>query len=75
MIKPIDTSKEHFRMVTVRDAARRLKVSRQRVQQFIAEGRLPAVKVTSRMCLVDIRDVDQLASVPRKPGRKSKKSS
>lgn len=61
-------------MVTVRDAAKRLRVSRQRVQQFIAEGRLPAVRVTSRMSLVDIRDVERLANIPRKPGRKSRKS-
>lgn len=74
MIKRESRRKELGDMVTVQEAARRLGVSRARVQQFIDDGRLPATKITPRMYLLDAKDIRQLAAVPRKAGRRPKKS-
>jgi len=59
-------------MVTVKEAAKQLGLSRARVQQFIDEGRLPAQKVASRIYLLDAKDVRKFSRIPRKAGRKPK---
>lgn len=74
MINRESRRKELRDMVTVQEAARRLGVSRARVQQFIDNGRLPATKITPRMYLLDARDIRQFAAIPRKAGRRPKKS-
>lgn len=61
-------------MITVAEAARLLKRSRSRVQQFIDEGRIPARRVGDFMQVVDERDVLAFSKIPRKPGRKPKKA-
>ena len=50
-------------MITTKEAAKRLGVSRVRVQQFITEGRLPAIKI-GRDLWIDERD---LMMVQRRP--------
>ena len=74
MITSSHRGKGSVEMVTVQEAAKRLKVSRSRVQQFIDEGRLPAQKLTARMYVVDAADLKEFAKIQRKPGRKPAKT-
>lgn len=60
-------------MLTVKQAAERLKVCRARVQQFITEGRLNAVQLASGAYVMDANELKRFESIERKPGRKSKK--
>ncbi len=48
------------KLMTPAAAAERLKVSRQRVYQWIASGELPATKLGPRATLVSQADVDAL---------------
>ena len=62
-------------MVTIKQAAKRLKVGRARVQQFIEDGRLRAHKDSlSGWYLIDPTDLASFSKIPRNPGRKPKKS-
>lgn len=61
-------------MVTILEAAKRLGVSRQRVQQFIADGRLRASRIGARLRVIDPRDLERFKKIPRQPGRKPAKS-
>jgi excisionase family DNA binding protein len=56
--------------ITIIDAAERLKLTRQRVFQFIKEGKLPAIK-RGRDWLIDPADL-KLVKNRRKPGRPKK---
>jgi excisionase family DNA binding protein len=55
-----------MKLLSTSEAADKLKVSVQRVHQFIAEGRLPAQKV-GRDYVIDETDLRLVAE--RKPGR------
>ena len=62
-------------MVTIKEAAKRLKVGRARVQQFIEDGRLPARKDSmTGWYLIAPSDLASFSKIPRNPGRKPKKS-
>lgn len=57
--------------ITLQEAARRLGRSRQRVAQFVSQGRLRSTRdPITGWHLLDDREVDRFASRPRKPGRK-----
>jgi excisionase family DNA binding protein len=59
-------------LITTVEAARRLGVSRRRIQQYITEDRLPARKL-GRDLWIDVRD---LAAFQRRPtGRPAKRPS
>ena len=60
--------KELNGMTTVKDAAKILKVSVRRVHDFIAEGRLRAERITPRLYLLDLKDIEKFAKIPRKTG-------
>jgi excisionase family DNA binding protein len=60
-----------MKVLTTRDAAERLGVSRDRVYQFIREERLPAQKV-GRDYLIDEKDLALVKT--RKPGRPRNKA-
>lgn len=60
-------------MITVTEASRRLGVSVRRVQKLIQTGVLPATKVTSRMYLLNPKDVEVAKKTRnRKSGRPKK---
>ena len=60
--------KEANGMTTVAEAAKLLKVSVRRVHDFITEGRLPAKMITPRLYLLDLKDIEKFAKIPRKTG-------
>lgn len=66
-------------MTTVTEAAKILDVSPRRVLQFIRENRLQAVRVNSRLYLIDAKEIKRFAKQSREPGnplfRKSKRAS
>lgn len=64
-------SEEKVNLLSVRQAAELLGVNRQRVQQLIEAGRLPAEKVGSYYA---IRQEDLKLVKERKPGRPSKQA-
>jgi excisionase family DNA binding protein len=77
----IDANTDHkgqLIMTTVAEAAQMLEVSPRRVLQFITEGRLRAQRVNSRLYLLDSREVERFAKLPRETGnpglKKSRKS-
>jgi excisionase family DNA binding protein len=55
-------------IISVRDAAERLGISRVRVRQLIHEGRLPAEKV-GRDYIIHESDLDRPEVCDRRPGR------
>lgn len=57
-------------LITTTEAAKRLKITPQRVRVLIAEGRLQATKVNDRLQLIDPRDLAKVRN--RKPGRPMK---
>lgn len=60
-------------MVTVTQAATIIGVSGARVRQLIAEGKLKAKPINSRLYLLEVKDVKRFAAKPRKgPGRPKK---
>ncbi len=60
-------------MVTISEAAARLGVSRQRVQQFVSEGRLRASRIGARLCVIEPSELERFKKIPRQPGRKPAK--
>lgn len=58
-----------MKLITVRDAAARLKVTTWRVHQLIKAGRLPAEKLGSQYV---IKEADLKLVETRKPGRPAK---
>lgn len=60
-------------MITVTEASRRLGVSVRRVQKLIQTGVLPATKVTSRMYLLDPKDVEVARKTRNKKSGRPKK--
>ena len=57
--------------ITLQEAARRLGRSRQRVAQFVSQGRLRSTRdPITGWHLLDDREVDRFASRPRKQERK-----
>jgi len=57
--------------ITLQEAARRLGRSRQRVAQFVSQGRLRSTRdPITGWHLLDEREVERFAARPRKPGRK-----
>lgn len=64
---------EEMNMITVVEAADRLDISPRRVQKLIQTGVLPATKVTSRMYLLNPKDVEVAKKTRnRKSGRPKK---
>lgn len=61
-----------MKLITTAEAAKRLGVSQNMVQKWIKSGTLPATKVTSRMWLVDPRDLERMKERDTKPGPKKK---
>ena len=62
-------------MTTVSDAAKTLGVTRARVLKFITEGRLPAQRDSlTGWYLIEATALKSFEKIPRKPGRKPKKS-
>ncbi len=62
------------RLLTTTQAAKRLGgISRERVRQFIEEGRLPAVRFGQRVWMIQARDLARVQD--RKPGRPRKRAS
>ena len=55
-------------MTTVTEAAKILDVSPRRVLQFIRENRLQAVRVNSRLYLIDAKEITRFAKQSREPG-------
>ena len=60
-------------MITVAEACERLGVSVRRVQRLIQTGVLPATKVTSRMYLLDPKDVELARKTRNKKSGRPKK--
>lgn len=60
-------------MITVTEASKRLGVSVRRVQKLIQTGVLPATKVTSRMYLLDPKDVEVARKTRNKKSGRPKK--
>jgi excisionase family DNA binding protein len=56
---------------TGREVAKRLKVTRQRVHQFVREGRLIAVRLWGRD-LFDAEEVERFAQLKRPCGRRGR---
>ena len=59
-------------LLTVGETARILRVSPGRVRQFIYRGQIASI-LKGGIRLLDRRVVERFASVPRRPGRPSKK--
>ena len=59
--------------LTIAEAARELKVSRQRMHQIIAENNLETELVHSRLLLIHPRELKKIPG-KKAPGRKSKKT-
>jgi excisionase family DNA binding protein len=51
------------------EAARRLGISRKRIYQFIAAGRIAAEPVIGGGITIDEREVERFAALPRRHGR------
>jgi excisionase family DNA binding protein len=62
-----------MKMITVADAAELLGVSTRRVQRLIQVGLLPATRVTSRMYLLDPKDVEVARKTRNKKSGRPKK--
>jgi len=60
-------------LMTITEVAERLKVSRQRVNILIKDGRLPAVQLSPRTVVIRKADVEAFEKQPRPPGRPSTK--
>jgi len=60
-------------MMTVAEAAELLGISTRRVQRLIQTGVLPATKVTSRMYLLDPKDVEVAKKTRNKKSGRPKK--
>ena len=60
-------------LLTTKQVADELGVTRMLILRFIKKGRLKAIKVGD-IWLLDRRDVDAFSRIPRKTGRPAKKS-
>lgn len=60
-------------MKTVKDAMARLLVNKPRVHWFIKNGRLKAVQTSGGMWLIEPRELERFARIPRRPGKPKKK--
>jgi len=58
---------------TVRDAMERLGVNKTRVHWFIRHGRLRATQVTGGLWVIEPRELERFARIPRRNGKPSKK--
>ena len=58
--------------VNVDTAAKMLAVSAGRVRQLIASGRLPTLKITKRLNMIPLREVEFFMNTPRFGGRPKK---
>jgi excisionase family DNA binding protein len=56
--------------ITVKQAAEKLGVSRVRVHQFIAAGRIKARAISPKLMLIDVKELAKVKN--RKPGRPRK---
>jgi excisionase family DNA binding protein len=54
---------------TIREAATRLGVTKQRVSQLFRQGRIP-FKVTGSRCLIRLSELENFASINRPTGRR-----
>lgn len=55
--------------MTISEVAREYKAPRRRVQRLVQWGQLPAVRVNSRLVLIDPADAERLMPILRKPKR------
>jgi len=55
-------------LLTAAQAARRLRVSKRRVLQFIAAKRLPATRI-GNILIIRQDDLEKFAAIPRQSGR------
>ena len=62
-------------MKTVREVAERLDVSKSRAYFFIRRGRLRATQTRAGDWLVEPRELERFAKIPRKAGKPIKKLS
>lgn len=51
--------KREIRWLTIREAARYMRMSQSKIYELMADGRLAFIKIDSKR-LIDIRDIDQL---------------
>lgn len=58
--------------VNVDTAAKMIGVSSGRVRQLIANGRLSTFKITKRLNMIPLREVEFFVNTPRKEGRPKK---
>jgi len=68
-----DNGERHVK--TIRDAMERLKVNKSRVHWFISQGRLRATQTTGGLWLIEPRELERFARIPRRPGKQVKKTS
>ena len=47
-------------LLTIEEAAERLKVSKRTIRRYISAGRLPAIRVTRKTVRIDDADIAQL---------------
>lgn len=58
--------------VNVETAANMLKVSQGRVRQLIADGEVTTLKLTRRLNMIPLREVEKFMNTPKKRGRPKK---